>query len=214
MEKQERILSIYDCEGTLQVLSAIAQAHAKKLNIPFEATGPKALIPGMDKLICYTAELWKNVLLSGGIPSKDGCLELLNHSHYFENWQYDGEPVEWGQTPRNLSKRSPEVAIGLYDAFLPDRVIVFGDSEEDYILAFHLARELEKRLPPEKQKHPLVVFFKLGDPNPALKAVRESKVPFIPVTNGFEAMAEIQKIFQPQIPQPGIIRSLAQNKRV
>ena len=214
MEKRESILTIYDCEGTLQVFSGMARAQAKKLGVPFEATGQKALIPGMDKLICYTADGGKNVLLSGGNPGKDGCLELLQSSQYFEDWQYNGEQVEWGQTPKNLSKRSPEIAVGLVDAFGPDRVAVFGDSEEDYILAFHLARELEKRIPPEQRKHPLVVFFKLGDPNPALQAVRDSKVPFIPVKNGFEAIAEIQKIFQLKPSTPEIVKTVSQNKRI
>ena len=208
MEKQDQILTIYDCEGTLQVFSGIARAHSKKLGVPFVATGSKALIPGMDELICYTADIWKNVLLSGGNPEKDGCQELHNRRDRFQDWRYKGEPVKWGQTPQNLSKASPEVAVGLVDEFGPGRAMVFGDSEEDYILAFHLARELEKRLPPEQQKHPLVVFFKLGDPNPELQAVRDSKVPFIPVANGFEAIAEIKKIFHSDNSMPRMIKMM------
>ena len=142
-----KVLFVYDCDGTIIAPTMFAWALAKKedktvepLN-EFKKKHPrKAMIPGMEELIRWTAKNGINVLLSGGDPENDGCPELtkLKEEGLFTNWKCDGVDVPWGKEPIGYSKDDPKVAEGLLKHFNPWLVVVIGDSASEYILALRM----------------------------------------------------------------------------
>ena len=139
-----KVLFVYDCDGTIIAPTVFVWALAKKEGKTTETLGEfkkkhaqKAMIPGMEELIRWTAKDGVNVLLSGGNPEYDGCPELtkLKEEGLFADWKCDGKDVPWGKEPVGYSKDDPKVAEGLLKYFNPKLVIVIGDSASEYILA-------------------------------------------------------------------------------
>ena len=142
-----KVLFVYDCDGTIIAPSVFVWSLAKKRGITTESLGEfrqkhakKAMIPGMEELIRWTAKNGINVLLSGGDPEHDGCPELtkLKEEGLFANWKCDGQDVPWGKEPVGYFKDDPMVAEGLRKHFNPWLVVVIGDSASEYILALRM----------------------------------------------------------------------------
>lgn len=142
-----KVLFVYDCDGTIIGPSMFVWALARKegkmvepLN-EFKKKHPrKAMIPGMEELVRWTAKDGINVLLSGGDPENNGCPELtkLKEEGLFTDWKCDGVDVPWGREPIGYSKDGPKVAEELLKYFNPKLVIVIGDSSSEYILALRM----------------------------------------------------------------------------
>ena len=141
---ERKVLFVYDCDGTIIGPSVFVWALAKKEGKTTESLGEfkkkrpqKAMIPGMEELIRWTANDGVNVLLSSGDPEHDGCPELtkLKEEGLFADWKCDGKDVPWGREPVGYSKDDPKVAEALLKHFNPKLVIVIGDSTSEYILA-------------------------------------------------------------------------------
>ena len=142
-----KVLFVYDCDGTIIAPSVFVWALAKKEGKATESLGEfkkkhpkKAMIPGMEELIRWTARDGVNVLLSGGDPENDECPELtrLKEEGLFANWRCDGKDVPWGKEPVGYLKDDPKVAEALLKHFNPKLVIVIGDSTNEYILALRM----------------------------------------------------------------------------
>ena len=141
---ERKVLFVYDCDGTLIAPTVFVWALAKKEGKTTESLGEfkkkhgkKAMIPGMEELVRWTAKDGVNVLISGGDPEHDGCPELtkLKEEGLFADWKCDGQDVPWGKEPIGLLKDDPKVAEGLLKHFNPKLVIVIGDSASEYIMA-------------------------------------------------------------------------------
>ena len=133
-----KVLFVYDCDGTIIGPSVFVWALAKKEGktkeslTEFKKKHPKkAMIPGMEELIRWTAKNGVNVLLSGGDPEHDGCPELtkLKEEGLFTDWKCEGKDVPWGKEPVGYLKDDPKVAEALLNYFKPKLVIVIGDNE-------------------------------------------------------------------------------------
>ena len=133
-----KVLFVYDCDGTLIGPSALVWALAKKEGktkdsiLAFKKKHPqKAMIPGMEELVRWTANDGINVLLSGGDPLNEGCPELnkLIEEGLFTNWKCEGKDVPLGREPIGYPKESQTVANELLKYFNPKLVIVIGDME-------------------------------------------------------------------------------------
>ena len=144
---ERKVLFVYDCDGTIIGPSVFVWALAKKEGKTSESLGEfkkkhpkKAMIPGMEELIRWTAKNGVNVLLSGGDPARDGCSELtkLKEEGLFADWKCDGQDVPWGREPVGYSKDSPKVAEELLRYFNPKLAVVIGDSTSEYILALRM----------------------------------------------------------------------------
>ena len=144
---ERKVLFVYDCDGTIIGPSVFVWALAKKEGQTTETLSEfkkkhakKAMIPGMEELIRWTAKEGINVLISGGDPEHDGCPELtkLKEEGLFTDWKCDGKDVPWGKEPVGYLKDDPKVAEELLKYFNPKLVVVIGDSASEYILALRL----------------------------------------------------------------------------
>ena len=144
---ERKVLFVYDCDGTIIGPSVFVWALAKKEGKTTETLGEfkkkhgkKAMIPGMEELIRWTAKDGVNVLLSGGDPEHDGCPELtkLKEEGLFANWKCEGKDVPWGKEPVGHLKDDPKTAEASLKHFNPKLVIVIGDSASEYILALRM----------------------------------------------------------------------------
>ena len=144
---ERKVLFVYDCDGTIIGPSVFVWALAKKEGKTTETLSEfkkkhskKAMIPGMEELIRWTAKDGINVLISGGDPEHDGCPELtkLKEEGLFTDWKCDGKDVPWGKEPVGYLKDDPKVAEGLLKYFNPQLVVVIGDSASEYILALRM----------------------------------------------------------------------------
>ena len=133
-----KVLFVYDCDGTIIAPTVFVWALSQKEGKTTESLGEfkkkhpqKAMIPGMEELIRWTANDGVNVLLSSGDPEHDGCPELtkLKEEGLFADWKCDGKDVPWGREPVGYSKDDPKVAEELLNYFKPKLVIVIGDNE-------------------------------------------------------------------------------------
>ena len=188
MENQKPLF-IYDCDGTIIGPSVFVWALAKKEGKTTETLGEfkkkhgkKAMIPGMEELIRWTAKDGVNVLLSGGDPEHDGCSELtkLKEEGLFTNWKCEGKDVPWGKEPIGYLKDDTKIAEALLKHFNPRLVIVIGDSASEYILALRtkavgyihrgtsiddekiLNEALSKEIP--DLKFPNILYAQTGEP--------------------------------------------------
>ena len=141
---ERKVLFIYDCDGTIIAPTVFVWALAKKEGKTTETLSEfkkkhakKAVIPGMEELIRWTAKEGVNVLISGGDPEHDGCPELtkLKEEGLFTDWKCDGKDVPWGKEPVGYLKDDPKVAEELLKYFNPKLVVVIGDSASEYVLA-------------------------------------------------------------------------------
>ena len=144
---ERKVLFVYDCDGTIIGPSVFVWALAKKEGQTTETLSEfkkkhtkKAMIPGMEELIKWTAKEGINVLISGGDPEHDGCPELtkLKEEGLFTDWKCDGKDVPWGKEPVGYLKDDPKVAEELLKYFNPKLVVVIGDSASEYILALRM----------------------------------------------------------------------------
>ena len=144
---ERKVLFVYDCDGTIIGPSVFVWALAKKEGQTTETLSEfkkkhakKAMIPGMEELIRWTAKEGINVLISGGDPEHDGCPELtkLKEEGLFADWKCDGKDVPWGKEPVGYLKDDPKVAEELLKYFNPKLVVVIGDSASEYILALRM----------------------------------------------------------------------------
>ena len=184
-----KVLFVYDCDDTLIGPSVLVWALLKKEGKTtqslqeFRKSHPqKAMIPGMEELVRWTAKDGVNVLISGGDPENDGCPELtkLKEEGLFANWKCNGKDVPWGKEPEGYSKNSPEVAAALLNYFKPKAVVVVGDSSAEYEMAVRLGAvgyihrgppiadeqiirdELSKEIP--NVKFPNILYAQTGEP--------------------------------------------------
>ena len=142
-----KVLFVYDCDGTIIAPTVFVWALAKKEGQTTESLSEfkkkhaqKAMIPGMEELIRWTAKEGVNVLISAGDPEHDGCPELtkLKEEGLFTDWKCDGKDVPWGKEPVGYLKDDPKVAEELLKYFNPKLVVVIGDSASEYILALRM----------------------------------------------------------------------------
>ena len=212
MEKIQKPLFIYDCDGTLQAPIMFTWALTKKLGLTnlsfadYKAQKQEqnqqnvirtAMLPGMADLVKYTATLGNNVLLSGGNPEQDGCKELFDLKNYFQNWQVDGKIVPWGRVPWGVFKDNPIIADALQTAFSPSQVVVIGDCIEEFVLAVNMKAG---------------IFIKRG------ASVEEEKlvggVPNVfAMETGIEIKKKLQELFEPSSPLPILTGGVQKSSR-
>ena len=212
-EAQDNMLSkkplfIYDRDGTLQSLIGFAWAltrKEKKSDISLQEfkeqnfNEDRALLPEMAELVRYTATLGYNVLISGGDP-KECCKNMLALQKYFQNWQFQGKDVAWGTSPEHFSKVSREVAKGLFDYFRSERIVVIGDSLDDYVLALHLSYFAKLYAKEHNQKQPEVIMILRNGPQK--ESTLDGVVPLITVESGAQMKQVIQNLFDnPKAPK-------------
>ena len=202
---KQKPLFIYDCDGTLQTLVARAWAMAKKENktdlslAEFRAQHPgeTAMLPGMANVVRYTDSLGDNVLVSDGNPGEEGCPELqeLRVENRFKGWKYKGREVKWGQSPDHMSKVERSVAEELLKNFLPSKIVVIGDTLDDYILALHIAHFVNSIELPDKtfQRPQVIAFIKRGVPT---ESCENAQVPVFAVDSGQEMQQLIQNLIE------------------
>ena len=153
----DKVLFIYDKDNTLEVMAGMAYAIQRQLNpkLSFSEFRTKnkeshLMLPGMADVIKHTAKLGNNILISGGNPLESSCNELRSLFLYFKTWNHKRKPVPFGQAPKPLTKSSPEVAESLRQNFMPKKIIVFGDSEEEYMLAKNIKADVLFLRAPQK----------------------------------------------------------------
>lgn len=202
--KEHQPLFVYDRDGTLQTLSAVVRAHMK---VHFgQATpslqefkaqyGPTAMFPGMADLVRYTATLGNNILISGGKP-EDCCPELQALRPFFQDWTFKNKIVPWGTLPNNLPKDHALIVQELVKNVKPNRVVVIGDSLEEYMMACRFAYYMKEMLPLSQQgPAPAVVTFL----RPGLEqdTQMDSVVPVFSVQSATQMKHIMEQLFAPK----------------
>ena len=201
MEKRKPLF-VYDCEATLQGPVPFAWALTKKLGqtnlslAEFRAlhAHSEAMFPGMADLVRYTATIGNNILLSGANPQEIGCPELLTLKPFFQDWQFNGKDVAWGQTPEQLHKENILIAQALYQQAEPTSVVIIGDSLEEYILARHMAYCMNKAYASDQNtlKQHFTLFLKRG---PIEDSYANGMTPVVSVETGAQMLRLLQNLY-------------------
>jgi len=192
-------LIIWDCDGTIQTMSAFAYASHKRSDPglsrdAFKAQNPGeiAMLPGMAEMIDYTdSKGYNNVLISEGDPSAGGCAQLLARKDRFKNWKFQGETVEWGCVPKQVDKVNIKLTNELVAEFEPSKVIVIGDSLREYAEALNCLVSMKQKFGPQAGSS--VVFIKMGPPDETAEDVDDSHPPVYFVKSGMEMKPIIDK---------------------
>jgi len=198
MNKQKPLF-VYDCDGTMCAPIVWAWALYKQdpnFRLSMKEFKEKnsdssvALLPGISDLIQYTNQVGYNILLSGGDPSSHSNLELHSTFKYFKNWEFEDQKVAFGQEPESVHKTHPDIVKNLLKNFNPNRVVVFGDSEEEFILAQNFAKFI-----------PTTFIFR-GTPEKLFNT--STNISKYSAKDGYE-MLEIVKILPKQHQRPSIL---------